>query len=190
MTEFNRVYFISDGTAIKIGVALNVTKRLGSLQTGHHRPLTVLATIPEEGTTEYDLHQRFAHLRISGEWFRPEPELTDFIQGLKDSPPPELTDPPIALAEPAVKSPLQELRDLLVEFGKKRPDMQPRINTLDWYLKARIEGTVHKYPNIADCARMALDSIAGTFKWERDTGVCQLALWRRMYPDVAKRIGK
>jgi hypothetical protein len=26
------------------------------------------------------LHRRFRHLRVLGEWFRPEPELLDFIQ--------------------------------------------------------------------------------------------------------------
>lgn len=178
------VYFITDGDAIKIGHATNVKKRLSSLQSGHSKRLTVLTTVSGCVMSEYSLHQRFAHLRISGEWFRPEPELADFIRELRDNPPEVPAPAPEPEPVPPVKSQQQELRETLAQWARRRPDMQGQINTLDWVLKARMEGK--NYPDMLGCARMAMDSIAGTLKWEKETGRSQLEVWQRMYPDVGR----
>lgn len=75
-----RVYFIDDGELIKIGFSHATHQRFGSLQTNHGKKLRLLGTIRAEGyKTERELHQRFAHLRERGEWFRKDPELLDFI---------------------------------------------------------------------------------------------------------------
>ena len=76
------VYFVQDGAdgPIKIGYAVDVTKRIASLQTGHHRALRVLLTIPGGPKVERKMHNKFWRSRIRGEWFRPTPMLTAFIE--------------------------------------------------------------------------------------------------------------
>ena len=82
-TEF--VYFIysEESNAIKIGRANNVKRRLKSLQTAHPHELKVIKTFKVRGgkaaqELENTLHQKFDHLRLSGEWFKAEQELFDF----------------------------------------------------------------------------------------------------------------
>ena len=82
-------YFVRDGEFIKIGSSMRPRERIGMLQTGSSRPLEILAVVPMEVADEFATHQRFAHLRARGEWFRAEPDLLEFISGLERS----TTDP-------------------------------------------------------------------------------------------------
>ncbi len=80
------VYFIQDGPggAIKIGVTAGSPQvRLSALQTGNPRRLELLASIPGSSREEAALHERFAALRIQGEWFRADDRLLGFIDGLR-----------------------------------------------------------------------------------------------------------
>lgn len=79
------VYFIQEpGTgAIKIGKAKDAVDRLKSLQTGSSRPLQLLAVVPGYTQRERELHERFAKLRMSGEWFESGAELLVFIEGVR-----------------------------------------------------------------------------------------------------------
>jgi len=77
------VYFIRAGEANLDGFAENFKRRLGSLQTGQERLLQVLAVISAADIGELETHQRFAHLRIRGEWFRADKELLQFIDYAK-----------------------------------------------------------------------------------------------------------
>lgn len=43
--------------------------------------LILLAVIDGDREVERGLHQRFSHLNIIGEWFRPGNSLMDFIEG-------------------------------------------------------------------------------------------------------------
>lgn len=76
------VYFVQSGEGghIKIGTASDFPKRLQALQTGNPERLTVLGTLPGSLSEEADIHDQFSHLRARGEWFRPEPELLDYIK--------------------------------------------------------------------------------------------------------------
>lgn len=75
------VYFIAAGqNRIKIGWARNVRRRLKELQIGSHVRLSLLAAIPGGRQREAELHERFEHLRVRGEWFRADPELTAYIE--------------------------------------------------------------------------------------------------------------
>ncbi len=79
------VYFIQavGGGPIKIGLTDDPTGRLLSLSTAHPEPLRFLALIPEaDSQRERELHKRFAHLRLRGEWFRAESELLEFIASI------------------------------------------------------------------------------------------------------------
>lgn len=76
-------YFVRDGDAIKIGTSVHPEKRIKSLQTGISRPLETLAIVSMDIADEIETHEKFAHIRISGEWFRSEPELLQFIAEVK-----------------------------------------------------------------------------------------------------------
>ncbi len=75
------VYFIQDTGLgnIKIGFTKDLQERLLKLQTSAAHELKVLKSLPGGRKKEYALHKQFEHLRIGGEWFKPEPELLDFI---------------------------------------------------------------------------------------------------------------
>lgn len=85
------VYFIERAGFIKIGFSSDLRSRMQAISRGDSLidgmtagPVRILATIERSGRpTEGWLHRRFAHLRIGGEWFLPEPELLDFIEGLQ-----------------------------------------------------------------------------------------------------------
>lgn len=95
-------YFISDGDLIKIGFSIRPRRRVNQVAREIGKPVKTLAVVPISVAGEYETHQRFAHLREKGEWFRPEADLLAFIQGLrpveavaasKISKPKELRDP-------------------------------------------------------------------------------------------------
>ena len=71
------VYFIQQGFGgVKIGVSDDPDARCAQMQTGTSKPLRVIARFPIEGraaafSLERELHVKFAHLRTSGEWFKP-----------------------------------------------------------------------------------------------------------------------
>ena len=79
------IYFIhsEESNAVKIGRAKDVEKRLKSLQTAHPHELKIIKKFKLKGgkaaqELESSLHQKFDHLRLSGEWFKAEPELLDY----------------------------------------------------------------------------------------------------------------
>ena len=77
------LYFIRCGDAIKIGITSNIKARMRDLAVANARALRVLALIEAGRYEEIAVHQRFAALRISGEWFRASPELLAFVQEMK-----------------------------------------------------------------------------------------------------------
>lgn len=80
-----RTYLIQeeDGGFVKIGTTTNNVKhRLAIMQVANARTLVLRREIP--GNVERELHARFAHLRVRGEWFRVDDELEAFM--LSDEP--------------------------------------------------------------------------------------------------------
>lgn len=80
------VYFIHNGEAIKIGVSANPQKRLASLQTSYHKPLTMLAVIDGGRDVESRLHAKFDEFRLSGEWFEDHKAIRKYIDRVAPSP--------------------------------------------------------------------------------------------------------
>jgi hypothetical protein len=79
------VYFIGNAgrTQVKIGYTeREPEKRVKNMQTGNPFPLAVLATMPGRKGTEAYLHEVFAPVRLSGEWFELSPTLEAFIASL------------------------------------------------------------------------------------------------------------
>ena len=74
------VYFISDGDAIKIGLSKTPKGRLRTLQTGHPRELVLLASLEGSRRLEREIHERFANLRLRGEWFRDDGEIRKWLR--------------------------------------------------------------------------------------------------------------
>lgn len=78
------VYFIQCASGyIKIGTAKDPNDRLTALQTAHAEPLKLLAVLPGGLRFEHELHERFADVRVGGEWFADAPRLVGFIEGLQ-----------------------------------------------------------------------------------------------------------
>jgi hypothetical protein len=77
------IYFIQaeNGGPVKIGRTKNsVAGRLMQLQTGHPYKLKIIWVFEENGIwNEASIHERFKHIRLEGEWFKPEEELFEFI---------------------------------------------------------------------------------------------------------------
>lgn len=76
-------YFIKDEHEhVKIGWArnsqYNLVQRLTALQTGNSDELTVLCVVDD--ISESDLHKKFGHLHIRGEWFNLTHEIKKFCQ--------------------------------------------------------------------------------------------------------------
>lgn len=67
--RLGRIYFISDGRAIKIGFALDANKRLKALQVAHYIPLLLIGSCAGRQSKEFEFHERLKAHRILGEWF-------------------------------------------------------------------------------------------------------------------------
>jgi hypothetical protein len=64
---------------VKIGRADDVEERRDTLQTAHHETLHVLRVIDTPFDAEPVFHERFAPLRIRGEWFEFDSEMLSFV---------------------------------------------------------------------------------------------------------------
>ena len=77
------VYFMWAANAIKIGFSVDPTGRAAALQTGSPLDIRLILAVRKHKKYERDLHRRFRELRVSGEWFRPDPVLLAFIENLQ-----------------------------------------------------------------------------------------------------------
>jgi hypothetical protein len=69
------VYFLRQGGLVKIGFSSNPEKRQKTLGGGD-----LLATLPGYPVDERSMHDRFALLRMHGEWFAYTPALATYIE--------------------------------------------------------------------------------------------------------------
>lgn len=74
------VYFVQFADRVKIGFTTDVERRMKGIP--HD---AVLATIPGTMRDERLLHQAFARLRVTGEWFRNEEPLTSHIESIRSA---------------------------------------------------------------------------------------------------------
>lgn len=73
------VYFAGCGGRVKIGWSSRVGSRLADLQTGNPEPIRLLGVLPGGRLKERQLHEKFADVRLSGEWFTLTPDLIAYI---------------------------------------------------------------------------------------------------------------
>jgi hypothetical protein len=77
------VYLMSDGVLWKIGKALNIGYRKSQLERQLGKPLDLLHSIRSDdySRAEAEMHFRYKHCRIRGEWFDLAPdELTEIFE--------------------------------------------------------------------------------------------------------------
>lgn len=106
------IYFIADSDtlatihSVKIGFTSNNPEwRLGQLQTGSSRTLTLIGCIPGTVEDEVALHRRFKELHSHGEWFRAEAPFWDYYRDLQLQPP-GLLSIQAEMRAPALPAPL------------------------------------------------------------------------------------
>jgi hypothetical protein len=116
-------YFVRHQDMIKIGSSMQPEGRIRALQTGFPLDLEVLAVVSMEVADEYQTHQRFAHLRVRGEWFRSEPDLLAFIEAVKAEPLPPPPEPEIIVIKP--KKARTEFDEIVSALIRSRPHLPP-----------------------------------------------------------------
>lgn len=73
----------AEDAAIKIGFTKqSVRSRFSNIQTHNHLNLEILSVFDGDAEMEDRLHRKFERFRIRGEWYRPVPELLEFIKTL------------------------------------------------------------------------------------------------------------
>lgn len=79
------IYFIQEGDdgPIKIGKAGAVERRLKSLQTAHHKELSILQVISGGAERESKIKNDLVKFKIKGEWFQPVPEVFEYMRSVK-----------------------------------------------------------------------------------------------------------
>lgn len=88
------VYFAqAKNGPIKIGYSADVPRRLAQIARGMCQAVDLLATLPGDRRTEFYFHRVVREYRIMGEWFRPEPLVSQLVEAVKarglDCVPPE-----------------------------------------------------------------------------------------------------
>jgi hypothetical protein len=79
------VYFLRrERGPIKIGLSKNPGERRYQIMLDVGERVEILAMIVGSRDKERALHKKFGHLKITKEWFRPDPELLDYIGSLPD----------------------------------------------------------------------------------------------------------
>lgn len=145
-------YFVRRADAIKIGHSGIPKQRISTLQVSFPEAIEVLAIVPNARVSEAAAHAKFAHLRLSGEWFRAEPELLDFIKSIKgpDEFKPKRPDPTtgslIALRDKhGPYSPIgYGVSNLLKQMKALKTYVRPawathESQTLQWEMKRQVE---------------------------------------------------
>jgi hypothetical protein len=79
------LYFVSAGSAIKIGRSTNFCGRLRHIQTHNHEKCELLLLVKGMGWREKELHRKFHSHRIHGDWFGRCPEILAEIERLRDA---------------------------------------------------------------------------------------------------------
>lgn len=81
------IYYVQpkSGGLIKIGyTSKKVELRVSELQTGCPDQLVILGQEEGDERKEADLHKKFSHLRVTGEWFRPSIELMRHVVDISE----------------------------------------------------------------------------------------------------------
>ena len=79
------LYFVTAGSAVKIGRTTDMQSRLRYIQGHNHERVVVAVLLEGEGWRERDYHRRFKAYRLHGEWFKLSPEIRKVIEELRNA---------------------------------------------------------------------------------------------------------
>lgn len=88
--KINVVYFVQAECGdsylgpVKIGHAEKFKNRFATMKVANFHELKILKLIKGDRSKEKEIHQKFAGLRIRGEWFRPDQSLLNYISQLQE----------------------------------------------------------------------------------------------------------
>ncbi len=79
------IYFVTcEGDfPIKIGMSSNVVERMRDIRTALPFEPILLASFQGTSRDERDIHKRFDHLKLRGEWFRRDDDLLAYIEQIR-----------------------------------------------------------------------------------------------------------
>lgn len=69
---------------VKVGLASNLRQRRSALQTGNHRELVILDSVPGDRVAEIALHELLLPWRIRLEWYTARDLITHFFDALRE----------------------------------------------------------------------------------------------------------
>ncbi len=67
---------------LKIGITRHVDKRLQHIRSANYEAIELIKSVPATPQRERAVHAAFAGHRIRGEWFRPTPEILEWVKRL------------------------------------------------------------------------------------------------------------
>jgi len=76
------LYFIGSENLVKIGSSVNPQNRIKELEIGNPQKMYLIAAFANMGNIESEMHKKFDHLRVRGEWFRYTDEIHAIIREL------------------------------------------------------------------------------------------------------------
>lgn len=80
------IYFIQAKDAIKIGRTTNIKTRFNTFQAATFEKLRLLGFVTGDNAKEKQIQKSFKHIWITNEWYRPEPDLLEFIRKHNEMP--------------------------------------------------------------------------------------------------------
>ena len=75
-----KIYFIKCNSFIKIGFSTNIKKRMRNLKVSNPYPLKCIAWFKGTKSDERDLHVMFEEFHVTGEWFKYNKPIKDYIK--------------------------------------------------------------------------------------------------------------
>ena len=160
-------YFVRDGEFIKIGSSMTPDARIKSLQTAIARELETLVVVPMEFADELQTHQRFAHLRERGEWFRSTPELLGFIAALKQQVerPTAAEKQPSSLIAPRLKIKIPQTLD---QAAKLRTWLEGTLHTLSGKAHRHATNLIYQVKATEDEADLLREQKQAQIAWQAE----------------------
>jgi hypothetical protein len=167
----SKVYFVFSvvANAVKVGQSETPWRRLRSLQVGHPGELRMLAMQNGGESLERALHGRFKEYRLTGEWFRYEGEVKDYIDELTAIPGAGIEEDPQWDAEHAREMAEKRAR-LVAEIRRQASNSVPCVASAQ---RSKSEEGSDDTGNIIDAIRKGCDK-EGLYKVLED----QMRKWR------------
>ncbi len=191
-TSGNYIYFIGDGERIKIGRSKNPWARLKTLQTSSGNELHLLAVKRAPVTAEAELHQRFADIRLAGEWFRATSELVTFVSGFQSTGSSEVATAGSATSPTTNGDETRQDEKNTPPTPKGEPGRllaSSRRRTITGMTDEELDADLKRCAKVlGKTAKPLVDRLAQIAASERATGLSRATAWREFYEPLARAV--